>query len=292
MRLLLILAVCFCTPCIAQELQPEPPMQELLTKAASAKSEADFDAELRALDDAVSDKGEIVKQVAIFATGPNERSRQAASQMLQRLKLSPRVVIRTLAPHLDSKDAKLRSFVRDWFSQHDKAGTDDPLKPVNYADYVDYVRSYPDPPAPFVERIFGRSPERAFLVFYRASKRSHAINALQAEAREVAAARKEAGVAALPAKASDPDELLLAELLVSNAIRLKRYDEQFQAALPEAKEQLTKLSKRDEWWARLYVAEIMRQQPELRVDDVLSNLSNDENELVSKRAQGLNENPR
>jgi hypothetical protein len=251
-------------------------MQEQLEKAASAKSEAEFLSELQAFNASVKDKGEVVKQITIFAKR-GEQAHQAALVMLDRLSLSPRVVIRTLAPQLEGKH---KSFAENWFSQHDKAGTDDPLKPVNYADYVDYVRSYPEPPAAFVKRLFGRSPERAFLVFYRGSRRGKSIDALKAEAEEVAAARKEAGVAAPPTKSKTVDEMLLAETVVGNAVRLKPYAQQFQAALPEAREQLVNLSKNKEWWARLYVAEIMQQHPELRIAEVLDDLSDDENELV------------
>jgi hypothetical protein len=137
-----------------------------------------------------------------------------------------------------------------------------------------------------VEYIFERSPERALLVFYRASRRGEAIAALQAEAKKFEAARQGAIPIGPPlAKPKGPDELLLSELVVSHAIRLKRFDEQFRQALPEAKVHLTKLANHDEWWVRRYVAEIMRRHPELRVSEVVETLSNDGNSSVSKAAK-------
>lgn len=83
--------------------------------------------------------------------------------------------------------------------------------------------------------------------------------------------------------------MLLAEHTTSNAIWLKEngFMEQFQAALPEARDELAKLAMHEAWWARLYAAVIMRQHPELRQDDVLQQLSNDADELVSKAAKSV-----
>jgi hypothetical protein len=77
--------------------------------------------------------------------------------------------------------------------------------------------------------------------------------------------------------------------LIDNAIWFKenRYDEKWQAALPEVNELLAKLSEHDQWWVRLYVAAIMRRQPELRIDDVLERLDHDENASVRKAAPSV-----
>lgn len=84
-----------------------------------------------------------------------------------------------------------------------------------------------------------------------------------------------------------PKEILLSEHIISNVIWLKenRFDERLEMALPEAKQQLTKLAESDRWWARLYVAEIMRQHRDFRQAEILENLSHDENQLVSKAAK-------
>jgi hypothetical protein len=71
-----------------------------------------------------------------------------------------------------------------------------------------------------------------------------------------------------------------------NALWLKRnkFDERIQAALPEAAEELKKLAEHEEWWARLYVAYIMRQNFVLRQDHILRQLAEDENEIVRDAA--------
>lgn len=224
--------------------------------------------------------------------------------ILQRLELPPIIVIRVLAPYLDAENERMRSFVRDWFRQHDNAGADEsPLKPVNYEEYAKYVsqkvKGHEDVPTPFVEYIYERSPERALLVFYRAHGQRDAVADVQAEAREVEAARQqlenpELPIPRQPAEQRQQDqeqepEILLAEHVIDNAIWLKKYhfDERFQKALPEAKEQLHKLSQDDQWWARLYVAEIMRRHRELRQPAVVQRLASDGNPLVSKIAKAV-----
>jgi hypothetical protein len=294
MRRALILAAILAAPCAAQELQPEPPIQEQLNKVVAVLNQDSplhlnvaAIQELNALNESVSDKHEIVKQVAILATGPGEQQPLVALAIMDLLDLPPKIVIRVLAPHLDAENPKLRSFVRDWFQGHDNGGpNDDPLKPVNFEDYVDYVRGQQNPPAPFVEYIYGRSPWRALIVFYRGD-RQRAITAIQAEAREVEAARQEleGGTPRQPAQRPQESErgILLAEQIVRHAIALKKWDNG--KLLPEAKEQLAKLAEYDEWWVRLYVAEIMLRHPELRVPEVVEKLSSDGNASVSKAAK-------
>ena len=77
--------------------------------------------------------------------------------------------------------------------------------------------------------------------------------------------------------------LLYAEHIISDVI----WHEIFRFAVAEeqiakAKSELKGLSNHDEWWVRLYVAEIMQQHPALRVPDVVQQLKNDKHELVKQ----------
>jgi hypothetical protein len=82
---------------------------------------------------------------------------------------------------------------------------------------------------------------------------------------------------------------LLAEHIISDAIWLRenRFEERFQMTLPEAAGELAKLAKQEEWWARLYVVEIMRRHRELRDAAVLEQLRKDGNALVSAAAKSV-----
>jgi hypothetical protein len=282
MRQMLILAasLSLCSYCAAQEAdveklfaQSEPGIQEQINRVYNALNQSGVDPqsngaafqEIHTLKDSIADKGEIVKQLAIFAATPGDEQRPLMTNaILQLLDLPPKIVIRVLAPYLSADNPNLRSFVRDWFQGHDNAGTDvSPLDQVKYEDYKTYLRGVlntrQEVPAAFVEYIYERSPDRALLVFYFATKWE---------------------------RGKEPD-ILLAEHIVSNAIWLKKnkFDERFQTALPEASAELAKLAKYKEWWVRYYVAEIMRRYPDLRQPDVFQQLSTDNNALVSKAAK-------
>jgi hypothetical protein len=284
--------------CSAQELdveellvQPEPAIQSSIEKVANALNRNNVEARQLAADvlDANADKREIVTQVAIFAAGPDEQQPLMALAVLQLLDLPPNVIIEALAPYLNVDDVKVRSFVRDWFQGHDNAGSDESkLKPINFEDYADYVRKRKeDIPNAFVEYLFERSPGRAFLVFVGTIPKSEAVKKLQAM-REELEQQRPGGLDGLPQpRAGDgieQNELLLAEHVISNTIWLRKYyfQDRFPEALPEAKRQLTMLAEREQWWARLYVAMIMKRHRELRQAEVLEKLSQDSKELVSE----------
>jgi hypothetical protein len=208
---------------------------------------------------------EIVTQLAIFAArvGDGEQVLRAR-RILDLLNIQPAIVIEVLAPYVDADESNLRSFVRDWFEYHDKAGAPGPglppLQPVNYSDYKDYIRGKiirnEEVPEPFVEYIYERLPGHALLAFYYAH-------------------------------GPKDRDILFAENNIRNVIWLKSngFDEEYQKELLKAKAQLLKLATHEEWWVRLYVAEIMRHQAELRDENVMKSLASDSNELVAKAAQ-------
>jgi hypothetical protein len=278
--LILSASLVVCAHCTAQEAsverllsQSEATIQLQIDRIQNSLNQPGVDPgsnlaiiqEIQALKESVADKGEIVKQVAIFAAdadGDEQRPLMSA-MILQLLDLPPKIVIRVLAPHLSADDQNLRSFVRDWFQAHDNAAPSgraaSELQPINYEDYKNYVRGLlttkQEIPSAFVEYIFERSPNRALLIFYSAQR------------------------------AKEPD-ILLAEHTIGNAIWLKqnKFSERFEKSLPEANGELAKLAKHKEWWVRLYVAYIMRQHPELRQADVWKQFGADTSKLVSTAA--------
>ena len=294
MRFALILIACLCAPCAAQELgKADPAIQERISETYSAFGPNRFEpveASLQELD-AVEDKGELVRQLAIFAAKPgDEQQPLAAVVILGRLRIPPKVAIRALAPYLETEDRRLRGFVLDYFPRSDE-------------DYLDYVRSMvrkgEELPAPFIKYIFKRSPGQAMLVLQRGTADAKAnlqavrtmIEARQ-QGRELTQEERD-GIKKTQdeseRKGHKRREILLAEHLVSNALWLKknRFHIRFGVALPEVKEHLAALSKDDQWWARYYVAEIMRQHHELQIEAVLVGLQGDENDLVRDAALGV-----
>jgi len=301
-----------CVSCVAQEVsvkkllaQAEPAIQERIGRVFDAlensthalRNNISIEArrEIENLKDSVADKGEIVKQLAVYAAAPGEQQPLIALAILQLLDLPPSFVIPSLAPHLSDDNIKVRSFARDWFQAHDNAGADETkLKPVNFEDYAHYVRKArqnENVPTAFIQYLYERSPNRAFLVFVRTDQQSDAVKGLKAIRKKME--QQGANLEGLPRPRAgvEKNELLLAEHTISNAIWLRKhyYHERFPAASQLAKQELYKLAERNEWWVRLYVAEIMLRNRELRLADVLDRLSRDSNALVSKAAKSAKE---
>lgn len=190
-----------------------------------------------------------------------------------------------------------------------------------YYDYMQYVRARlsrnEEIPSAFVKYIYERHPGKALLVFAYSNSVDISVARLQGLRKAIDKRLKNApahdGAPAIPApietpgQHSEPEtpakpeqqlekenharlmerrEIELAEHIVSNAIWLNKngFADRFQQTLPEANEQLDKLAK-GEWWAKLYVVYIMRQNPPLLRDKVLLELAEDKNELVSKAAK-------
>ena len=269
--------------------------------------------ELKKLKELTDKEEKIVEQSAIYAITegePEEHKDLQAIAVLNILDIRPAVIIRILAPYLDADDQQLHGFAEMWFDAHDNADAapprSPPFKPVNYNDYEVYVSRQlgrgEEVPAGFIRYIYKRSPGRALLVFAYASRVPDMVARLKLmrnvfEARQQGKVPEPQNVTAQQldergkVRSRARNEIRLAEHIVSNAIWLKEngFADRFQAALPKANETLATLAKHKEWWARLYVAEIMFQYPELRQEDVLQQLSQDENELVRKAAQAIKE---
>lgn len=94
------------------------------------------------------------------------------------------------------------------------------------------------------------------------------------------------GVLAMRKNFSDKPEqyrdVLWAEHVVSDAVwkRKHRFEDKFAQVKPEAIAELKKLSKHEAWWARLYVADILKRYRHFRTPEVVEQLKIDEHELV------------
>jgi hypothetical protein len=314
-----------CAPCAAQEAnlktllaQTDPDIQERIGMIVDILNQSNLDprSNYRAVRDAqslkelVADPAEIVNQVAIFAASPAAREGRPleARAVLEVLNMPPKLIVRVLAPYLNVENKNLRSFVRDWFQSHDSCGNGAALQALNYQDYLDYVRrqrnTNQEIPTAFIEYLYKRSPERALIVFYHAARQDDMTDRLMEMRRKLEADQRERerrgeSTVPLPPMKNPPEgpprhredapprEILLAEHIVSTAIWLKKhhFDQELQEALPQAKAQLSELATGQQWWVRLYVAEIMRRYVELRQTEVLEKLSRDTNALVGKSAK-------
>jgi hypothetical protein len=299
-----------------------PAIQEQLTRAYNAflavptedlGANCEAFKELQRLKDITKDKGEIVKELAVFVvtTSSEEDSHVLqAGALLGLLDLPPSIPIRVLAPYLDADNRQLRDFARIWFQYHDSnthTHGRPPLGSVNYYDYMQYARSRlarnEEIPTAFIEYIYEQHPGKALLVFAYSNRSADVVDRLRAihEARQATRQGREKTpdevrqqrewmrqdqISRQQAK-REQSEIFLAEHIISDAIWLKEngFPEQFQEASPEAATELAKLANHKEWWARLYVAYVMHQHRELRQGAIVKQLAEDESAIVSKVAK-------
>jgi len=203
---------------------------------------------------------ELVRQLAYAATKwrvPQETL--VILDFFRVLKVDDDAIVDGLAPYLNA-DGVLGELTRLCFRRLGGAkwAPDSPLEPVNYSAFKDYIERQRAKgealPEAFVEWIYQRAPNHALLAF-------------------------------LYAHEGDPPrqrEVLWNEHIVNDAIwrRENGFNTEFQNVKPDAISSLHKLSINENWWARLYVAEIMRKYPEFRVDVIVERLTKDENDLV------------
>ncbi len=301
----------------------------VLQKPAGPQSNVDILQETEALKKLSDDKEQLINQLLIFVaiTKSEEDSHVfAAGMILSGLDFKPSILIRVFAPCLEAENPQLRAFATIWFTSHDNPNhawqAESPFEPVNFKDYLNYVRSKlsrkEEIPAGFVKYMYERSPGRALLVFAYCNSVDVTVARMQAIRKAIEKRHENASlsddipplppaVETAPQKRGEPElpakteqqlkeedharrmerrEIELAEHIISNAIWLNKngFTDRFRAALPEANEQLDKLAK-GEWWAKLYVIYIMRQNSPLLREEVLRNLAEDENDLVSKAAK-------
>jgi hypothetical protein len=289
--------------------KPDPAIQAQIQKVFDALQKAGVDVrcdmdvcrEVRTLKKLSEDKDKLVRQLAIFVVtiqSAEDTHVLIAAGILNLLDFPPRIPIRVLASYLDTANRQLRDFARMWFASQDHAGSSHegapPFKPVNYHDYLEYVQwkvnRKEDVPKPFIKYVFEQSSSRALLVFAHANSHGDVPARMQAIRKSIEA--RQQGIEPPIGKGQELEEerqtlarerreIELAEHIISNAIWLNKhgYVVRFEKALPEVEEALALLAE-GEWWARLYVAHIMRRNPMLLKDNVMRQLREDENELV------------
>ena len=159
-------------------------------------------------------------------------------------------------PPSDSMDAKLRQKLREVFDGFDIAFFQELLQ--------SRLRTGQDLPLELIPYMYQRNPAEALLTMAR----TMAIQKTWEESRK------------------QWRSLIWAEHVVSDT--LWKHDHEFldpTQVEPEAAAQIEKLAGDNEWWVRLYAAEIMRQHPGFRRAELLQKLAQDDHPLVRQSAE-------
>ena len=146
-----------------------------------------------------------------------------------------------------------------------------PYEP-DFRYYVDYLRRHGDRPLPLllIGHMFRTSPTKALQAMLSVeTKRNY------------------------PPKPNDlttpfaPEHsrLLLADHEINDVLWTWEFKfNVLQERLETAQLRLVQFSEHDQWWVRLYAAEILRQHPGFELRDILERLQSDDHELVRKAA--------
>jgi hypothetical protein len=168
-------------------------------------------------------------------------------------------VIDAIVPHLDTTEgrvqARLWKFLWLFMTLHPA------WQP--FSQFDSYLGAREDPPLSLIEIMYREGPSEALLTLVRVYR-------------------------------GDPEmvkQLKWAEHVVSDV--LWKQQNGFlkpKEVEPAAVEQLEKLSRHSEWWVRLYVAELLNQEPEFQTPELVKRLNDDNHTLVQKAMSRQREN--
>lgn len=213
---------------------------------------------IRALD--ASPHHEAIRQsIAFVADATSTREAMGAAQLIRELKGSDQSLVESVMPLLDATDAKLVETADNILAglEHRSAERRPDLS-VYRELLADGIRNHEPRPDALIMHMYDADPGYAMLTLMRVH-----------QLREPDAIK----------------EILWAEHVVSDAQWRQRYgflpeDE----SDPQAVNQLAGLARHDAWWARMYVAAVMRQNASLRSDTDIQMLQQDADPLVRQEA--------
>lgn len=240
-------------------IKPDPRIQSLIDEAAAALNSDDLTwgvklsaiAELRPvyLDDPV-----VFIRQAIFwynqHSGGDDQE-LAVLVMLHHLQVTPAPIVMAMLPYIESDHEQLRQAALEQFRGIEaRRGFGEP----DFSHYGSLVQGHKeDPPLRLVKYMYDRSPGTAVLVMQGIYDERH----------------------------DRFRDVVWAEHVIEDNLWQQRQNFlEDEATLPEAVAEVTKMARHEEWWARLYAAEIITQHPEFGTPEIVEALKNDEHELV------------
>lgn len=241
-----------CNATAGAALASDPRMQAAIERAASAKTDEEFAAEVRALA-ALGGPNfrDLVPQLVVFALQQRDtRAAMTPAVIRTRLGITDAQLVEALLPYLDTPDPQQRAQLRNWLRAVDTA-TGDRRDFRIYQTIVAARRD--DPPLGLVRYMYDTDADAALAalaeIYAEPGRRGALLDARRPLAAYRAGRRDESGVAA-------------------------------------ARAALHTLSGDPAWWQRLYAAAALAQMPELRTPELIEPLRRDAHPLVRDMAAG------
>ncbi len=168
-------------------------------------------------------------------------------------------IVGALLPLLDDVDAEIRRAAGSLLRGLEDRSA---LRPPDYSSYHSFLeadfRAGREPQASLIMHMFESDPGVALLTLMRASQMRNPV---------------------------EMKPILWAEHVVADLMWRRQFGfVEAKAVDPAVVRELDKLSQHTAWWARLYVAEIIRKNPELGTKSIRDRLVADSHELVRKSA--------
>lgn len=243
------------------EIAADEAVQTAISQIAESQNLAQRQAafeRIAAVNQATSER--LVQQLVYFAARARDtKQAMAVGAIVRRLEISEETMARALAPCLESRDLEIAKSARGILCGLEKRSPDRRPDFSLYRGLLEErVRNRRELPMPLVRYMYEADPGMALLTLMRAL-----------QVREPEQIKR----------------ILWAEHMVSDVLWKQKFGflkpNEVEAA---AIEQLKSLSTHESWWVRLYVAEIMLQQPAFRRAELLTVLAGDSNQAVREAA--------
>ena len=239
------------------DFAPDAAVQSLIAEFAAAETAAQQAAAADALAGVkLATPQMLLAQLVYYASRARDtRSAMAPGLLMRRLDYSDDVVAAAVVPLLDFDDAELRGTAQSVLGGLERRAVG---RRPDFSIYRGLIaadlRIGVEPPAALVRYLYDSDAGEALLTMMRAH-----------DTRDPAEMR----------------ELIWTEHVVAESLWKQRNGFLRRGEFePAAARQLGRLATNDAWWVRLYVAEIMRQQPNLRDARTVEQLKHDRHALV------------
>ncbi|MCC6359273.1 MAG: hypothetical protein IT450_11055 [Phycisphaerales bacterium] len=242
------------------DITPDPAFQTAIASIVTAEDGRRPAAIDRVIELGRASRGELVRQLVYFASrAKGTEDAMVVSVVLRRADVPDDTVAGALVPCLESSDAAVVKSVRSALGGLEKRA---PGRRPDFSVYhgliEERIRAGDPLPVGLVRYLYATDPGMALLTLMRA----HQLR-----------------------KPAEIKTILWAEHVVADVLWKQQYGFLKPSEIePAAAAELTALVRHNAWWARLYVAEVMRQHAPFRRDEPLKILSHDANDLVRESA--------
>jgi len=245
-------------------IKPCPEIQEAIQRLLDTSDKEEFSAQLEGFRKRHGPHyQQLIPQLFYYSMGDKGQERRhdikeamAFGMIAQQLEFSNGNIFNALIPYLNTDDESLRRAIENVFGGFENTSSG---RPPDFSLYYSRIwrdfRKGMDPPDGLIRYMYERNPGTALLTMNLAARLDR----------------------------NESRQITWAEHVISDVIW--KHTHKFlkpHVVEPVAAEQLAKLSRSKNWWARLYVAEIMCQHEGFRQPEIIQRLKKDDHPLVRK----------